>query len=453
MAPIVDSQFWNQETESSRTVDGVVHTLPFEPPPLGFQRSNRLIRSQQLLLLQEYGSFPVTPSFSDGAFSLDSVVAVSGGINWWSTFTARIQTHGLVNLLREEFEGDRTPSASGDGWAKAKQLFCQSMNALGVTSRGRLNSNTLVSVSCEVDDGLARLLSCNNLTGGIQKPWHAQASVTHKLKQHDVLLQGSWNDKCVDRRGTYWNVPHMLSLDLVSRGSSGLGYRAGVYQSSGVDRDSSEEASAPLPFGALAGICGRAAVYWEKKKDLWKDTRNQPHRPFNLLASRPRVALSTVMGGILTADSLRGGDRQERLILMDTISRVSVDVFASAGVSTQLGHFQRWFLDFSKLDVNVNVASAAALVTSTRNPEQINKEISNLPSLELTFQQQVAGPFCARVDSRFTLDSLSFKRYPQIQDLNYGFEWCPEASGALKVVAWYSPMRNEGMMEFRLLEK
>eukprot|EP00250_Pteridium_aquilinum_P013023 c21086_g1_i1 orf=89-1453(+) len=454
MAPIVDSQFWNQEMESSRAVDGVVRTLPFEPPPLGLQRGNRLIRSQQLLLLQEYGSFPVTPSYSDGAFSLDSVVAVVGGLNWWSTVTARMQTHGLVNFLREEIEGSRSLTPTSDGWAKAKQLFSRSMNALGMNTRARISPNTLVCASCEVDDGLARLLSCNYLTGDAEKPWHVQTSVMHKLKQHDILLEAAWNEKCVDRRGKYWNVPEMVSLDFQSHGSSsGLGYRAGVHQSSGVSSEPSGEAASPLPFGALAGICGRAAVFWEKKKDMWKDTHNQPHKPFNLLASCPRVTVSSVMGGILTVDSLQGGPRQERFIMKDINPRLSADAFASVGISTRLGHFQRWFLDFSKVDAYLTVGSAAALVTSVLQPEKVNKEISNLPTLEVTLQQQVFGPFCARIDSRLTLDSLSFKKCPQVEDLTYGFEWCPESSGALKVVAWYSPMHNEGMMEFRLLEK
>lgn len=94
------------------------------------------------------------------------------------------------------------------------------------------------------------------------------------------------------------------------------------------------------------------------------------------------------VGGILTADSLNGGPRQENFILKDINPRLSADAFASVGISTQLGHFQRWFLDYSKVDAHLNVGSAAVLVTSALNPEKVNKEVSILPTLEVTLQQQ-----------------------------------------------------------------
>ncbi|KAH7277164.1 hypothetical protein KP509_39G037000 [Ceratopteris richardii] len=363
-----------------------------------------------------------------------------------------MQTHGLINLLREEFESNGTSFRSSNCSSKAKQLFTQTMNALGITARSRVNSNTLLSARCEVDDGIARLLSCNKLTGDAQIPWHAQASMIQKMKHHDLHLQAAWNDKCVDRRGAYWNIPHAASVDLVSHGFSGIAYRVGLYHSSGISEDSTREGAGQLPLGALPGICGQAALYWEKKKEIWKDRRSQPHKPFNLLDSCPRVLLSGVIGGLVTAENLRGGDRQERLVLRDSFPRISTDLFTSAGISTQLGHFQRWFLDFSKLDAHLNIGSVNTLAMSLHNSNQLNKDFSNFPNVEVTFQQQVAGPFCARVDSRFMLDS-TFKKRPSLQDLTYSFEWSPESFGALKVVAWYSPMRNEGMMEFRLLEK
>ena len=82
MTTMLDSLFWNKETESSRSVEGEVQSLPFEPPPLSLLRSSRLVRSQQILLLQDYGSFPFTPSFSDGALSLDTVILSFGALHW-----------------------------------------------------------------------------------------------------------------------------------------------------------------------------------------------------------------------------------------------------------------------------------------------------------------------------------------------------------------------------------
>ena len=97
--------------------------------------------------------------------------------------TQRVQTHALFSLLRDKLEGKNPVSHVSDGWEKAKLLFRQSMNALGMHTRAHIGSKTVLSMSCEVDDGLARLLSCNYLSGDSDYPWHAQASLLRKVSQ------------------------------------------------------------------------------------------------------------------------------------------------------------------------------------------------------------------------------------------------------------------------------
>ena len=115
-----------------------------------------------------------------------------------------------------------------------------------------------------------------------------------QLGSHDLVMRTAWNDRAVDRRGRYWNIPETVSVDLSSRGLSGIGYRAGVYHSSGV-KDTSEEEGASLPIGATGGTCGRAAIFLEKEIDIWKDRRNKS-QPFNLFVGLPHVTFSGIKG-------------------------------------------------------------------------------------------------------------------------------------------------------------
>lgn len=87
MKPVLSSQFWNESVSSSRSIDGISHGLPAEPPPLGIVTGTRLSRSQQLLMLQRFLGIPCTPSYvvdadNKGGLVLDRVLGSAGGENW-----------------------------------------------------------------------------------------------------------------------------------------------------------------------------------------------------------------------------------------------------------------------------------------------------------------------------------------------------------------------------------
>lgn len=376
MKPILNAHFWHHEIESSRALDAVVHTLPHDPPPLAIVRSSKLFRCQQLLLLQQLFSFPFTPSYSDGLFSLDRVIASSGGLNWWATLTARIQIQSLVLALRDKSQEIRRVNR----WEQAKSMLCRSLCAVGMRTRVLLSPSTSFSASCEVDNALGYVFSCNNFSTSTEKPWHAQATLRRKLEKHDIVIEAAWNDKCVDRQGRYWNVPETLSLDLVSTGSSsGLRYRIGVHHITGVSEPIGQVA-ATVPSGALPGTHAQAAVSIENEVCIWKDTRHKLRKPYNLLESHPHATASSIIGGILNANMLvRNGGRRGGFPLSHGIS---ADAFASVGISVQLGRFQKPFLDFSKLSVRLDLGAASDLK---------NLQRSDLTSstLEVTLQQQV----------------------------------------------------------------
>ena len=59
----VASQFWDQSVQSPKSLDGLVRTLPCEPPPLSQSASSGLTRSQQMVAAQAL-DLPFTPAYA-----------------------------------------------------------------------------------------------------------------------------------------------------------------------------------------------------------------------------------------------------------------------------------------------------------------------------------------------------------------------------------------------------
>lgn len=55
-------QFWEQPSHSTRSIDGLVWSLPCEPPALNLTGSSGLSRTQQLIAAQALGA-PAVPSY------------------------------------------------------------------------------------------------------------------------------------------------------------------------------------------------------------------------------------------------------------------------------------------------------------------------------------------------------------------------------------------------------
>jgi len=87
MKSVLAAQFWNEEVQSARSLDAVMHALPKQAPALGMVQGTHLSRSQQLLLLQRMLWIPCTPSYvvdsdNGGGLVLDRVLASTGGSHW-----------------------------------------------------------------------------------------------------------------------------------------------------------------------------------------------------------------------------------------------------------------------------------------------------------------------------------------------------------------------------------
>lgn len=89
-------------------------------------------------------------------------------------------------------------------------------------------------------------------------------------------------------------------------------------------------------------------------------------------------------------------NRAATLVMSDP--RYSTDLFASAGINAQFGHFERRFLDFTKVGVRLDIGAVSAMkntlapklhfLSKLGEPGDTNNEHGH-PTLALSLRQQV----------------------------------------------------------------
>lgn len=164
-------------------------------------------------------------------------------------------------------------------------------------------------------------------------------------------------------------------------------------------------------------------------------------------------------------------------------------VFASAGISGQVGRFTRPFLDYTsascRLDVGlttphvVGALPSALGVNETTDTNTIHRPDRHRAfalegrgswhALSISLAQQIVGPLRARADFRFALDPINipqdarerstlkglaqtaFSVRPALLEAVYGADAVlPGTGGAARVAMWWSPKRGEAMVELRM---
>jgi hypothetical protein len=163
-------------------------------------------------------------------------------------------------------------------------------------------------------------------------------------------------------------------------------------------------------------------------------------------------------------------------------------VFASTGISGQLGRFTRPFLDYTaaalRLDVGLSsphvvgsVPGAAGIVSSalseSNRPDKHRafalEGRGSWHALSVSVAQQVIGPLRVRADFRFALDPTNVPQdqgerstlkglaqtalsvRPSLLETVYGGDVVlPGTEGAARLAFWWSPKRREAMAELRL---
>ncbi|KAF3634345.1 putative 20 kDa chaperonin, chloroplastic-like [Capsicum annuum] len=421
MRTAMDAAFWDLNISTPRVLDGTARSIPGEPIPLDGTKASRALRIQQLSLLGNGFPLGIIPSFSPtnkelGSFALQSLLFKTATSNWWLAFTGQFRPKKLISDIK-------TDLSNVDEWELpvlkdiGKHFLEKSLYALG-------------------------------------------------LPDHDITLEAAWPELYIDHKGRYWEVPESISLDCSSLVSeNGLRYRFGLHKSSGHPRAVDNITDEP-PHSLMQGICGKAALSYEKSKDFWRikekkedviieTDKGRIYNPsYDIRLREPHAAVSGIIGGTVEAwlknGSNSSSDSRHR-------SPFGVDLFGSLCYTFQHGKFRKSFGDLTRVDARLDVSSASTLA---KQVSKVFREVSaddardvlSSPRLSLILQQQVAGPIVFRVDSKFLLNSPSGRPGVQLEDFLCSLNYSLKLLQSGKVVAWYSPKRKEGMIELRLFE-
>eukprot|EP00252_Welwitschia_mirabilis_P006481 TRINITY_DN17370_c0_g2_i1.p1 TRINITY_DN17370_c0_g2~~TRINITY_DN17370_c0_g2_i1.p1 ORF type:complete len:471 (+),score=87.26 TRINITY_DN17370_c0_g2_i1:217-1629(+) len=465
-----DSRFWKQEIASPASLKGTVKVLPENSMQLGLLKSCGYARPQQLIFIHKFLFCPFVPSYvndpqNEGGVALERVLASAHGFNWWAALIGQFRIQKYFTIQRRKRSEDFEQPADRGRPSFFKTFLNQSLYAAGFFSKISLGSRTSILASSEAS--------------GTKKGQH-KALLRHKLQNHDITMDASWNEKYIQMQGASWDLPLSLSLNLFSnRPSPGLQYAFSICHNSVLPKDCNAFESTKSPSAVVSGLRAKSTILMEGQSDIWKSNQQGEGKPYNLFNIRPHVTLAGLIGA--SFDALFGSHASimglKQLLIRQpsqTISsdaslkdgikrpRFSADLFASVGCSMQLGNFQKTFFDLTKVETRFEIGMPSKLVIGVSKglnnffklaADVQDKNESLRSSVVFMLQQQVAGPLCARVDSRLFLDELLMRSRAHTSELAFGLDYSLPALGAAKVVAWYSPTLEQGMVEFRLLHE
>ncbi|KAK4268035.1 hypothetical protein QN277_024741 [Acacia crassicarpa] len=459
----MDSAFWDLNVSSPQTIDGCAKAVPGDPFPMDATVSSKALRIQQFSFFRNGFPLGIVPSLSPtsqksvGSCSLQSLALKVSNPPWWVGLIGQFRPGKLFADIKNEISNadDFDLSTIKD---VAKHFVDKSLFSFGLFSQYSVSDSTSILLSMEGH--------------GEKKRRRNKMMIYHQLPNHDITLEAAWPQLFIDHKGKYWDVPESLSLDLLSlKSDSGLRYRFGIHKNGGdPEAVNAIDGNPPLPL--LPGLCAKAALSCEKIKFLWRDseaaeslnqTTDKPATsyPYDVRLMEPQSAISGIFGGACTAwiwngrshSSIDSREDQE-ISRRSKRSPLNADLFGSVCYTFQHGKFINNYWDLTRLDARLDICSASGfakkILKGFRSSADVNEHPSASPRINLTFQQQVAGPIVFRTDSRISVEL--FSKMFQIEDyvcsLSYSFRLLQSG----KVVAWYSPKRKEGMVELRLFE-
>ncbi|KAJ4727324.1 Protein TRIGALACTOSYLDIACYLGLYCEROL 4 chloroplastic [Melia azedarach] len=460
----MDSAFWDQPLSSPLTLDGSANSVPGDPFPLDAARASRVLRIQQLSLLGLGVPFGIIPSYSPpsqkdlGSFCLQSLLFKPSTSNWWLGLIGQLRPKKLISDIKREFSSSSGLELSVIRDA-AKHIVDKSHYAIGLCSQLSLGPSSSLLWSTE--------------RHGDKKRIRNKLMFYHKLPDHDITVDAAWPQLFLDHKGQYWDVPESISLNILSLVSdSGLRYRFGIQKNSSHPESVNAE-NGETPAALMPGLCAKAAFSYERSKDIWRRTvttndllvktdKGQFMRPaYDVHLAEPHISISAIIGGTCEAwfGSKEANASQDGHVSTTTKKRspLSVDLFGSICSTLQHGKFRKPYGDLTRLDARLDISSFSCLAQRAMNTFSSNS-VSNAdnslssPRLNLIFQQQVLGPVVFGIDSKFLFDSSLGKHESSMEDVIYSLSYCLRLLHMGKVVAWYSPKRKEGMVEFRLFE-
>lgn len=176
-------------------------------------------------------------------------------------------------------------------------------------------------------------------------------------------------------------------------------------------------------------------------------------------------------------------------------SSLLADSFASISCTAQIGHFQKLFLDLTRFHARLDCLSVSTFLNGSSHlikdwyrsqKYDPNAVHAVCPDVTLSFQQQVdalnrsefsshlfllfqqlvitfcaltwggalqiVGPISFRAESRLGIDKKSQGRFAHSEEHIFALEYAMQVLGSARATAWYSPKRQEAMVELRFFE-
>ncbi|KAL2229631.1 UNVERIFIED_CONTAM: Protein TRIGALACTOSYLDIACYLGLYCEROL 4, chloroplastic [Sesamum indicum] len=448
---VMDGGFWDVDVSTPVTLDGVARPVPGEVLPLGLTRGPRLSRPKQIDFFQRFMAMPFVPSFSN-SLSLQRVLSLPlpsfARETWFSTLLGQFDVQKFVTSLRRN--GLRQESDASSLQSIWRHLSDPNLYALNFSSEWLLTpeDTMLLSLEAHADDKTPRKKA---------------------FPHHNLTLEATSPALFVDHLGNYWDVPFTWALDLASVASdSGTSCHFCINHTVGSPKQCEEHPMSSEPPSLLPGLCAKCAVSVKKNFDIWRSEapKIKMVQPYDIFLSNPHISASATLGTVVTASlgdkSLRAHTKDESFGFRakGANSAILADLFATASLSFQHGHFQKRFLDltrfYTRLDIPLGLkflvgASQVAFDLYNSKAPSIEAVQAICPTASLLIQQQIAGPFSFRVDAGVSLN-LKKEWYFNVNDPVVAVEYALQVLGSAKALAWYSPKQREFMIELRFVE-
>ncbi|XP_042394608.1 protein TRIGALACTOSYLDIACYLGLYCEROL 4, chloroplastic-like [Zingiber officinale] len=455
---------WELDMEAPVTMEGAARAVPGDPLPLGLSRGRRITRPKQLDFMHRFMSSPLVPSFSgyptNGGQGLLFYHAYTSHLaeNWCATILQQINVQKFLPFIKE-ISANHLKEIP---WPKTICKHFAQIFSWGLGTEFLLTQDSSFLVEFY----------------NVQKNTRGKAVFNQKLRGHNLTLETAWPGLFVDRSGTYWDVPLSMAIDFASVSSdSGLSYHFCLQHNSGKPKHFGGNETTRIPSSLLPGLCARAALSFKNNFFFWKkkDGKLKMVQPYDLLLSDPHISASGVIGTVASVSlgdcSARFSDEERLHLQASNAFRICaqrnnlaafVDFFASLSTSAQYGNFQRPFLDLTRLNAQMHFPSGssflsgvAGLAQNLYNSQELNLEQLGAvcPELTLSLQQQIIGPFSFRVDSRILFTPSERNKVAQVEESVFAIDWALKVLGSAKATAWYSPRRQEAMVELRFFER
>lgn len=120
-----------------------------------------------------------------------------------------------------------------------------------------------------------------------------------QFASHNLTLEAASPGLFVDHRGTYWDVPLTMALDLASVASdAGPSYHICINQNVGDPKIFEGQPNDELAANILPGLHAKSAFSYKKSIDLWRSSAPKMKlvQPYDAFLSNPHVSVSGILG-------------------------------------------------------------------------------------------------------------------------------------------------------------